>query len=105
MPRKKVESCILGTTSLLYHCLEKGLSVAFVLRNVGVLLIEGSTVQMRFYQDFLEKVSREMVQDRATLKVSLLFPPMLGQSPSSSPALLAHGSGQAGARFQQLHLP
>ncbi|NXS37778.1 CCD81 protein, partial [Pomatostomus ruficeps] len=66
--RKKVESCILGTTSLLHHCLEKGVSVAFVLRDVGVLLIEGSTVTMRFYLDFLEKVAGEGIQDRAMLK-------------------------------------
>ncbi|NWZ73959.1 CCD81 protein, partial [Acrocephalus arundinaceus] len=33
--RRKAECCILGTTSLLYHCLEKGVSVAFVLRDVG----------------------------------------------------------------------
>ncbi|NXR95443.1 CCD81 protein, partial [Hypocryptadius cinnamomeus] len=66
--RKKVECCILGTMSLLYHCLEKGMSVAFVLRDVGVLLIEGSMVLMRFYLDFLEKVTGERIQDRATLK-------------------------------------
>ncbi|NWW38041.1 CCD81 protein, partial [Panurus biarmicus] len=66
--RRKAESCILGTTSLLYHCLVKGVSVAFVLRDVGVLLIEGSMVQMRFYLDFLEKVTGERIQDSATLK-------------------------------------
>ncbi|NXI06552.1 CCD81 protein, partial [Irena cyanogastra] len=66
--RRTVESCILSTTSLLYHCLEKGVSVAFVLRDVGVLLIEGSMVQMRFYLDFLEKVTGERIQDRDTLK-------------------------------------
>ncbi|XP_023796435.1 coiled-coil domain-containing protein 81-like [Cyanistes caeruleus] len=66
--RRKVECCILGTTSLLYHCLEKGVSVAFVLRDVGVLLIEGSMVQMRFYLDFLEKVIGKRIQDRAILK-------------------------------------
>ncbi|KFO53059.1 Coiled-coil domain-containing protein 81, partial [Corvus brachyrhynchos] len=57
--RRIVECCILGTTSLLYHCLEKGVSVAFLMRDVGVLLIEGSTAQMRFYLDFLEKVTGE----------------------------------------------
>ncbi|NWI80014.1 CCD81 protein, partial [Dryoscopus gambensis] len=68
MSWKKVEGCIFGTTSLLYHCLEKGVSVAFVLRDVGVLLIEGGSVQMRFYLDFLEKVIGERIQDTATLK-------------------------------------
>ncbi|NXH01220.1 CCD81 protein, partial [Loxia leucoptera] len=66
--RREVECCILGTMSLLYHCLEKGVSVAFVLRDVGVLLIEGSVVLMRFYLDFLEKVNGERIQDRAMLK-------------------------------------
>ncbi|NXF07865.1 CCD81 protein, partial [Smithornis capensis] len=33
--RRKVEECILGTTSLLYHCLRKGESAAFVLRDLG----------------------------------------------------------------------
>ncbi|RMB91006.1 hypothetical protein DUI87_32604 [Hirundo rustica rustica] len=66
--RRKAECCVLGTTSLLYHCLEKGVSVAFVLRDVGVLFIEGSRVQMRFYLDFLEKVTGERIQDGDTLK-------------------------------------
>ncbi|NXH60040.1 CCD81 protein, partial [Rhabdornis inornatus] len=66
--RKKVECCILGTTSLLHHCLEKGVGAAFVLKDVGVLLIRGSRVQMRFYLDFLQKVTGETIQDRATLK-------------------------------------
>ncbi|CAN8205762.1 unnamed protein product [Coccothraustes coccothraustes] len=66
--RREVECCILGTMSLLHHCLEKGVSVAFVLRDVGVLLIEGSMVLMRFYPDLLEKVHGQRIQDRATLK-------------------------------------
>ncbi|KAF4795524.1 hypothetical protein TURU_092288 [Turdus rufiventris] len=66
--RRKVESCILGTTSLLHHCLDNGMNVAFILNDVGVLLIKGSTVQMRFYLDFLEKVMGHRIQDRATLK-------------------------------------
>ncbi|NXO27584.1 CCD81 protein, partial [Cisticola juncidis] len=68
VPRRMVECCILGTMSLLHHCLEKGVGITFVLRDVGVLLIEGSRVKMRFYMDFLEKVTGESVQDSATLK-------------------------------------
>lgn len=68
-----MECCILGTTSLLHHCLQKGASIAFVLRDVGVLLIEGSRVQMRFYLDFLDEVIGERIQDSAMLKVSLCF--------------------------------
>lgn len=78
--RRKAECCILGTTSLLYHCLEKGASVAFVLRDVGVLLIEGSRVQMRFYLDCLEKVVGEMTQDSVTLKVRVWFTPCSGRA-------------------------
>ncbi|XP_040437336.1 coiled-coil domain-containing protein 81-like isoform X1 [Falco naumanni] len=55
--RCKVEGCILGTMSLLSHCLAKGKSIALVLRDVGVLLIEDRMVQMRFYYDFLEEIS------------------------------------------------
>ncbi|NWR76518.1 CCD81 protein, partial [Centropus unirufus] len=33
--RKKVENCILGTTSLLSFCLGKGKNIALVLRDVG----------------------------------------------------------------------
>ncbi|NWH95580.1 CCD81 protein, partial [Aegithalos caudatus] len=46
--RRKAECCILGTTSLLHHCLHRGASVALVLRDLGVLLMEGSRVHMRF---------------------------------------------------------
>ncbi|XP_051667899.1 coiled-coil domain-containing protein 81-like [Manacus candei] len=67
--RRKAESCVLGTTSLLYHCLAKGVGAAFVLRDVGVLLIEGRRAHMRFYPDFLEKMTGKKIQDRATTKV------------------------------------
>ncbi|XP_027597513.1 coiled-coil domain-containing protein 81-like [Pipra filicauda] len=67
--RRKAESCILGTTSLLYHCLAKGAGAAFVLRDVGVLLIEGRRAHMRFYPDFLEEMTGKKIQDRATMKV------------------------------------
>ncbi|NXP18014.1 CCD81 protein, partial [Scytalopus superciliaris] len=75
--RSKAEGCILGTTSLLYHCLAKGKSVALVLRDVGVLLIEGSSAKMRFYPDFLEKMTGEKMtgktmQEKATLKLDMV---------------------------------
>ena len=87
--RQKVEGCILGTTSRLSHCLGKGENVALVLRDVGVLLIEGRTVQMRFYYDFLERITGKKILEGAAFKVSVLVSPPLGQSHSSSPALLA----------------
>ncbi|XP_027639402.2 coiled-coil domain-containing protein 81-like [Falco peregrinus] len=54
--RRKVEICILGTTSLLSQCLGKGKNVALVLRDIGLLLIEDRKVEMRFYYDFLEGI-------------------------------------------------
>ncbi|NXG11163.1 CCD81 protein, partial [Sakesphorus luctuosus] len=71
--RREAKGCVLGTTSLLYHCLGKEVSVAFVLRDVGVLLLEGGQAQMRFYPDFLEKMTRQKItgkssQEKATFK-------------------------------------
>lgn len=70
--RCKVEGCILGTMSLLSHCLAKGKSIALVLRDVGVLLIEDRMVQMRFYYDFLEEVSGKTNLRMAAFIVSVL---------------------------------
>ena len=50
------EACIYGTTSLVSHCLTKGENIAFVLKDIGVLLIDGTRVQMKYYRDFLERI-------------------------------------------------
>ncbi|NXK01050.1 CCD81 protein, partial [Corythaixoides concolor] len=71
--RQKAEGCLLGTTSLLSHCLGKGENVALVLKDVGVLLIEGRRVQMRFYSDFLEELSGKSTLERAAFKVPQLL--------------------------------
>ncbi|KAF1406055.1 Coiled-coil domain-containing protein 81, partial [Spheniscus humboldti] len=71
--RRKVEGCILGVTSLLSHCVGKGENVALVLRNVGVLLIEGGRVQMKFYYDFLETLSGKENLAKAVFKVPQLL--------------------------------
>ncbi|NXA27968.1 CCD81 protein, partial [Ibidorhyncha struthersii] len=71
--RQKVEVCIQGTMSLLSHCLGKGENIALVLRDIGVLLIEGRRVQMRFYYDFLERMSGRRNLERAALKVHQLL--------------------------------
>ncbi|XP_076219723.1 uncharacterized protein LOC143173384 [Aptenodytes patagonicus] len=71
--RRKVEGCILGVTSLLSHCLGKGANVALVLRNVGVLLIEGRRVEMKFYYDFLETLSGKKNLAKAVFKVPWLL--------------------------------
>ncbi|KFQ82724.1 Coiled-coil domain-containing protein 81, partial [Phoenicopterus ruber ruber] len=71
--QRKAESCIRGITSLLSHCLGKGENVALVLRGVGVLLIEGRRVQMKFYYDFLERMSGKRNLERAAFKVPQLL--------------------------------
>ncbi|XP_068520760.1 coiled-coil domain-containing protein 81-like [Anas acuta] len=71
---KTVESRIRGTTSLISRTLGKGENIALVLRDVGVLLIEGTKVQMKFYYEFLE-----MLAGKENLhKVMFYFPHDLG---------------------------
>ncbi|NXS67583.1 CCD81 protein, partial [Pandion haliaetus] len=78
--RRKVEGCILGVTSLVSQCLGKGENVALVLRDVGVLLIEGRSVQMRFYLDFLEKVSGKRNLEKAAFRVPQLLKMVVSQT-------------------------
>ncbi|NXQ88822.1 CCD81 protein, partial [Nyctibius grandis] len=73
MSRQKVEDCIQGTMSLLSCCLGKGENVALVLRDIGVLLIEGTKVQMKFYYDFLGLLSGKETLEKAVFKVPLLM--------------------------------
>ncbi|NWH53882.1 CCD81 protein, partial [Fregata magnificens] len=70
---RKVESCIQGTTSLLSHCLGKGENVALILKDIGVLLIEGTKVQMKFYYDFLERLSGKENLEKVVFKVPQLL--------------------------------
>ncbi|CAM9858725.1 unnamed protein product, partial [Bubo scandiacus] len=71
--RQKAEGCIQGTVSLLSYCLGKGENVAFILRDIGVLLIEGTTVQMTFYYDFLEMLSGKENLAQVIFKVPQLL--------------------------------
>lgn len=64
------KACIFGTTSLVSHCLRKGENIAFVLKDIGVLLIEGTRVQMKFYYDFLERISGKENLEKVVFKVS-----------------------------------
>lgn len=68
------KACILDTTSLVCHCLRKGEDVAFVLKDIGVLLIQGTGVQMKFYYDFLESINGKENLEKVVLKVSFRFP-------------------------------
>uniref|UniRef100_A0A8C0ANV6 Uncharacterized protein n=1 Tax=Buteo japonicus TaxID=224669 RepID=A0A8C0ANV6_9AVES len=71
--RQKAESCIQGTLSLLSYCLGKGESIALALRDIGVLLIEGRRVQMKFYYSFLEMLSGKENLGKAVFKVPQLL--------------------------------
>lgn len=66
------KACIFGTTSLVSHCLRKGENIAFVLKDIGVLLIEGTRVQMKFYYDFLERISGKENLEKVVFKVPRL---------------------------------
>eukprot|EP00076_Gallus_gallus_P035632 XP_025001170.1 coiled-coil domain-containing protein 81-like [Gallus gallus] len=51
------KTCIQSTVSLLSNCLKNGENVAFVLKDIGVLLFEGMSFGIKYYYDFLEKLS------------------------------------------------
>ncbi|XP_068520716.1 proteoglycan 4-like [Anas acuta] len=70
---KKVESCIRSTTSLISRTLGKGENIALVLKDVGVLVIEGTRVQIKFYYDFLESLSEQESLQKALFKVPQLM--------------------------------
>ncbi|NWS73250.1 CCD81 protein, partial [Crotophaga sulcirostris] len=71
--RRKVEIGIQGTISHLSHCLHKGKNIALVLRDVGVLFIEGKEVQMKFFCNFLERLSGKENWEKAVSKVPRLL--------------------------------
>ncbi|NXA30677.1 CCD81 protein, partial [Ibidorhyncha struthersii] len=77
--RQKAEVCIQGTTSLLSHCLGKGENVSFVLRDIGVLLIEGRRVKMKFFYNFLERISGKKNLEIAGFKVPELLDMVVSQ--------------------------
>ncbi|NXG41980.1 CCD81 protein, partial [Psilopogon haemacephalus] len=73
MSRRKAECCIRSTVSLLSQCLRKGENVALTLRGVGVLVIEGTKVQMRFYLDFLSSISGKENSEKTFFRVPQLL--------------------------------
>ncbi|NXI73898.1 CCD81 protein, partial [Anseranas semipalmata] len=84
---KKAEGCVRRTTSLISRCLGKGENIALVLRDVGVLLLEGTRVEMKFYYDFLEKLSGKENLEKAFFKVPHLMDMVV--SPVTAVASLA----------------
>ncbi|KAI6059688.1 Coiled-coil domain-containing protein 81 [Aix galericulata] len=73
MSSQRVDSCIQSTTSLISRCLGKGENIALVLKDTGVLLIEGARVQMKFYYEFLEKLSGKESLQKALFKIPQLM--------------------------------
>ncbi|XP_072184205.1 serine-threonine kinase receptor-associated protein-like [Excalfactoria chinensis] len=49
--------CVERTVYLFSTCIGKRQNIAFIWRDVGMLLIEGKRVQMKFYEDFLGKLN------------------------------------------------
>ena len=70
-----LRTCIQSTVSLLSGCLQNGENVAVVLKDIGVLHIDGLTFQMKFFFDFLEKLSGKDTFRRAVFKVSCVVSP------------------------------
>ncbi|XP_072202570.1 uncharacterized protein [Excalfactoria chinensis] len=70
---EEAESCVRGITSLMAHCLKKGENVTLVLKDVGVLLIEGTRVQMKFYYAFLERLCGKENLEKAVFKIPQLM--------------------------------
>ncbi|XP_026723232.1 coiled-coil domain-containing protein 81-like isoform X2 [Athene cunicularia] len=77
--RQKAMGCIQGTMSLLSYCLGKGENIAFVLKDIGVLLIEGKNIEMKFYYDFLERLSGKENLEKVIFKVPRLLDMVVSQ--------------------------
>ncbi|XP_021238741.1 uncharacterized protein LOC110391255 [Numida meleagris] len=71
--RQRGTSCIQSTVSLLSRCLRNGENVAFVLKDIGVLLIDGMTCGMKYYYDFLEKLSGKEKLGKVVFKATPLL--------------------------------
>nr|XP_009677569.1 PREDICTED: coiled-coil domain-containing protein 81-like [Struthio camelus australis] len=55
--RQIVEACLDETMYLLSCCLASGKNVALVLNSIGMLLIEGTVVKMRFSRSLLQRLN------------------------------------------------
>lgn len=73
VPRKRVQACIEETVHLFCRCLESGKNVAFVLKHIGMLVIQGSNVKMRFYRDLLQRLNGTAQLVAASLRVPFPF--------------------------------
>ncbi|XP_048786221.1 uncharacterized protein LOC125686361 [Lagopus muta] len=84
---ESVKTGIQSTVSMLSGCLRDGQNVAVVLKDIGVLLIDGLTFHMRFYYSFLEQLSGKEELSRAALKAPWLLNAVV--SPAAPVASLA----------------
>ncbi|OXB72623.1 UNVERIFIED_CONTAM: hypothetical protein H355_002114 [Colinus virginianus] len=60
-----------STVSLLSSCLQNGQNVAFILKGIGVLFIDRLTFEMKFYYDFVEKLSGKKTFRKAVSKAEV----------------------------------
>ncbi|OXB52903.1 hypothetical protein ASZ78_007665, partial [Callipepla squamata] len=71
------KACVQTTVSLLSSCLQNGENATFVLKGIGVLFIDRLTFQMKFYYNFIEKLSGKKRFRKAVSKVSKFVPKAL----------------------------
>lgn len=57
------------TTHLFHACLENRENVAIIWRDVGMLIVQGKDIKMRFYLDFLERLNGSGKMLQALLEV------------------------------------
>ncbi|POI19952.1 hypothetical protein CIB84_016302 [Bambusicola thoracicus] len=67
------QAAIHSTMFMLSGCIKNGENVAVVLKDIGVLHIDGLTFQMKYYHDFLEKLSGKEKLRKALLKAPWLL--------------------------------
>lgn len=67
-----VQLCVERTMRLFRVCLENRDNVALVWRDVGMLIIQGRDVKMRFYTDFLKRLNGTDQMLQAVLEVGFL---------------------------------
>ena len=68
-----VQLCMERTMFLLHVCLENRKNVALVWSDVGMLIIQGKDVKMRFYMDFLKRLNGTDKLFQTVLEVGCLF--------------------------------
>ncbi|KAK4809432.1 hypothetical protein QYF61_009687 [Mycteria americana] len=68
-----VQLCVERTMRLFRVCLENRKDVALVWRDVGMLIVQGKDVKMRFYTDFLRRLNGTDEMLQAVLEVGLSF--------------------------------